>query len=133
MARNKQEPLMIGQRTESVALGDVEYALGSHVSNDIKIVAASWIPENAMASTTANSVSFHLINEGSAGTLNTTVASWSIGTATAQTLTAFKRYDLTVVGTCSTVTEDSVLQWKALTVGAGVQWYGRYQYEYIIL
>ncbi len=141
---NRQHPVPLVIPISSVAAdAETEKAL-FELGNDIEIVAARFTNEDAIVTDTDGGFTFALINEGTAGTLGRTVASY-VATTAAATFGATQSISLSVSTATWTdsgsatrrateVEEGEVLAWKETTIGTGTaRSDGHLTIEYIIL
>lgn len=131
---NRQVPGILTFAVSSVAANaETEKAL-FEFSNDVQIIAARFTNDTEIKTSTAAGFNFALVNEGTAGTLGTTVA-YSSNTVGA-TLGATQSIDFTM-STVSGATEldaGEVLAWKETTVGTGTARSNGYvTIEYVII
>ncbi len=118
---NRQLPLYITSRISSVAAdAEQEVMLFESATNNIEILSARFTPDSNIVTDNDSAFGFYLVNEGTSGTLNTTVASFT-ATTTAATFSATQSIALTL-STASGATEieaGEVLTWKETTIGTG--------------
>lgn len=118
---NEQFPLSISRYVTSCAANaGQELALGGFAGNSARLVRVAFYPDSDIETDTTSGFAFHLLNQGTAGTANTTIATYTATTAAA-TLGKFKPIVLTfsTASGAQDVTEDQGLTWKETTIGTG--------------
>lgn len=136
MSANQQWPLMYSRYIGSCAANaEQELALGGFPSNKIRILRAAFVPDTDIETDTNSGFAFHILNKGTVGTLNTTIATYTAGTVAA-TLSRYKRMALTnSTATSAMVVDDGqLLTWKETTIGTGTaRANGQVQIEYVLI
>lgn len=122
MQPNKADPRVFSWARHTLTAADTEIPIFVTQNNKAHITRASMLFDAAVASTTSNGLLFYLINEGTAYTLNTTIASYSLSTLAATTLTAGYKYEMTLSSTeADTIVDpDEVMSFYQKTLGSGV-------------
>ena len=135
MSANRQWPLRYTRYVGSVAdNAEQELALGGLPNNRHQILRAAFVPDTAIVTDTTSGFYFHILNKGTSGTVNTTIATYTATTA-AGTLAAYKRIELTnsTATDAMVVAEGELLTWKEATLGTGTaRANGEVQIEYIL-
>lgn len=133
---NRQLPGQFRVRIGSCAANaEQELMLGECTTNNIRIMAAVFTGESSIITSTAAAFGAYLVNQGTSGTLNTTVANYG-GTLVGATLAATQSISLTLstVSGATQIDSGEVLTWKETTVGTGTaRSNGAITVEYIIL
>lgn len=119
MNSNRQWPLSYTRYiTSCAANAGQELALGGFPNNRAQIVRVSFFPDTDIVTGTAAGFYFHVLNKGTSGTANTTIATYTATTAAA-TLAKYKAIDIPLTSSLSSVDEDEYLTWKEATLGTG--------------
>lgn len=119
MNSNRQWPLSYTRYiTSCAANAGQELALGGFPNNRAQIVRVSFFPDTDIVTGTAAGFYFHVLNKGTSGTANTTIATYTATTAAA-TLAKYKAIDIPLTSSLSSVDEDESLTWKEATLGTG--------------
>jgi hypothetical protein len=121
MTANRQWPLSVSRYIGSCAAdAEQELALGGWPNNRSQLLRATFFPDTAIVTDTTSGFALHLLNKGTSGTANTTIATYTATTAAA-TLGAYKPISLTFSTATgyTVVDEDEVLTWKETTLGTG--------------
>lgn len=135
MSANRQWPQMYTRYIASCAANAAqELALGGFPNNRAEIVRAVFVPDTDIVTDTDSGFYFYLLNKGTSGTLNGTIATYTATTAAA-TLGKYKLIELTNSTTSGdmVIESDEVLTWKEGTLGTGTaRANGNVQIEYIL-
>jgi hypothetical protein len=118
---NEQFPLSLSRYVGSCAANaEQEIALGRFPNNGARLLRVAFYPDGDIETDTTSGFAFHLLNKGTAGTVNTTIATYTATTAAA-TLSKYKELALTfsTASGAQSVTEDQYLTWKETTIGTG--------------
>ena len=121
--------------TSCAANAEQELALGGFPANKVRLVRVSFFPDTAIETDTTSGFKFYVLNKGTSGTANTTIATYTATTVGA-TLAAYKAIELTfsTASGAQHVSEDQYLTWKETTLGTGTaRANGFVQVEYTIL
>lgn len=119
MNSNRQWPLSYTRYiTSCAANAGQELALGGFPNNRAQIVRVSFFPDTDIVTGTAAGFYFYVLNKGTSGTANTTIATYTATTAAA-TLAKYKAIDIPLTSSLSSVDEDESLTWKEATLGTG--------------
>ena len=141
---NRQTPQALVFPISSVAANATAEKCLLELRNSIEIVAARFTPDTAIVTDTDSGFLFAILNEGTAGTLGRTVASY-LGNTIAATLAATQSIELglstatwtdshTATRRATEIEAGEVLSWKEGTVGTGTaRSNGFLTIEYVIL
>lgn len=133
---NRQVPGVLTFPISSVAANAETEKCLVELSKDIQIVSARFTNDTAMATDSTSGFVLALINEGTAGTLGQTVASFNGDTVSDLALAATQSVELSL-STATGATEidaGEVLAWKETTIGTGTARSNGYvTIEYVIV
>lgn len=119
MNSNRQWPLSYTRYiTSCAANAGQELALGGFPNNRAQLLRVSFFPDTDIETDTDSGFYFYVLNKGTSGTANTTIATYNSGTAAA-TLSKYKAIDVPITGSLSSVDEGEYLTWKEATLGTG--------------
>lgn len=119
MNSNRQWPLSYTRHISSCAANaGQEIALGGWTNNRAQLLRVTFFPDTDIVTDTDSGFYFYLLNKGTSGTANTTIATYTATTAAA-TLGKYKPISLSLTSSLSSVSEDEMLTWKEATLGTG--------------